>query len=325
MNQSRTDVSVDEDTMRSFKDELVETLELDGEENQDSIVLDILSNGRKALSKYQSNIRGKIYKEMMANDGNKLITLLKQFFEQQWGKQYDSTHGWFSSFLKDFKQGDQADVYERFLSRTAEHGNRFQKNSPILSIALQLLFESIDDDELLEANIFDDQYLEESRLDKNKNSSQQTNYCDELWFSITHYGLISITNYRENIRERVMNQQLNKTQSILFKALREYYKPQLFPLLETHKIANRENRHDLILENVAEYGWLTGIGNIQDELTPKVYEKLLKDVDSLVKQRKAKRESIQKNEAASHVQSNDLQSGGNGTNLTTTSNPMPGS
>ncbi|CAF4368770.1 unnamed protein product, partial [Rotaria magnacalcarata] len=54
-------------------------------------------------------------------------------------------------------------------------------------------------------------------------------------------------------------EQLNKSQSVLFEALREYYRTQLFSLLKENRIPHRQQLYDLALDNVAEHGWLTGI------------------------------------------------------------------
>ena len=136
------------------------------------------------------------------------------------------------------------------------------KNCPILSIVLQLLFESIDSDCLKNTNIFDD-----------------------LWSTITNDGLKSITNYSDYIVKKVMNEQL-KSQSILFQALREYYRKNVFSLLKQCSIADKRNLYDLVLDNVAENGWLTDMKSIEDDMTPKSYKILLEKFRSFHQKQK---------------------------------------
>jgi hypothetical protein len=327
-------INVNDNAMQSIKNEIVEILQLNDDDNQDSIVLDLLNNGRQALAKYEQDIIPEIYAEVMKNDDNTLMTSLKKIFQQQWETQYASSHEWFISFLKEYEFGENADVYQRVLNRTAEYGNGFIKHCPLLSIVLQLLFEGIGDEELLEAKVFDDRYLNESDV-RNTKCLEEINACDELWFSITNDGLTSITKHPEYITEDVMKQQLNKTQSTLFQALCVYYRPQLFSLLETHKIANRVNLHDSLLENVAEHGWLTGLTTIQNKITPRSYSNLSTSMNSLVEQRKAQKQKVQhqsvrKNEDEANVEKNDatsnnIPSESNNANLTTPSSKESGS
>ncbi|CAF4655141.1 unnamed protein product, partial [Rotaria sp. Silwood2] len=173
------------------------------------MVNDLLENGRRSLVEYEEDIISEIYTDAMNENDNKLMISLKKYFQQKWETQYGTSNQWFISFLKEYENGENRDIYERVLNRTAEYGNRFMKHCPILSIVVQLLFESIDDQCLTEANIFDDQYLEEASVFNNQ-CMEETNVCDELWFSITNDGLQSITKYSEYIVEDVMNQQLNR-------------------------------------------------------------------------------------------------------------------
>ncbi|CAF5002114.1 unnamed protein product, partial [Rotaria sp. Silwood1] len=58
-------------------------------------------------------------------------------------------------------------------------------------------------------------------------------------------GLKSIENFSDN-----------KKRSVLFQALREYYRPKLFELLEKSQVKDKDSLYELALDNVAEYGWL---------------------------------------------------------------------
>ncbi|CAF4564875.1 unnamed protein product, partial [Rotaria sp. Silwood2] len=142
---------------------------------------------------------------------------LKKYIEQEWKIKYGSSNQWFVLFLKEYKD---AVNYDFVLKRAAEYGNKYLKDCPILSIVLQLLFEGIDDKSFNEANVFND-----------------------LWCAITNNGLKSITNFSDN-----------KKRLVLLQALREYYRPKLFELLDKSKIIDRDNLYELTLDNVTEYG-----------------------------------------------------------------------
>ncbi|CAF2770329.1 unnamed protein product [Rotaria sp. Silwood2] len=183
------------------------------------------------------------------------------YFQQKWETEYGaSSNQWFISFIKKYQNGENHNIYERILTCTAEYGNTYMKNCPILSIILQLLFEFIDDKYLKETNIFDD-----------------------LWFTITINGLKSITKYSDYIIEDVMNEQLNKSQSTLFQALREYYRQAVFLKLQQSYILDEQNLYDLVLDNVTEHGWLVGLQEIRNKIPWKSYNRLLENVSCFLK------------------------------------------
>ena len=256
MAESQDTSAVDNDPVLLITKDIIHTLELDENENKDHIVNDLLENGRQSLVKYKEEIIPDIYTEVMTND-DKLINSLKKHIERKWQKEYANSHPWFVSFLEQYRSGENHHLYDRIVTRAAEFGNKYMKNCPILSIVLQLLFEDVDDKRLKETNIFDD-----------------------LWLTITNDGLKSITKYSDYIIIDVMNEQLDKSQSILFKALREYYHPIVVSLLTQHNITIKDNLRDLALESVAEYGWLTEAKEIESKMTPRSYKLLLEKLHS---------------------------------------------
>jgi len=251
----------DEDMLKLITNEIISVLDLDDNEKKDEILNDLLENGRQSLNKYEEYIILDIYTATMNGNDNELMKHLRNYFEQQWKIQYNYSNKWFVQFLNEYKRSENHDLYKQVLTRTAEYGNKFMKNSPILSIILQLLFESIDDQCLKETNIF-----------------------NELWFTITNDGLKSITKYADYIVEEVMNELINKKQQILFQALREYYRQELFQLLQQSNIIDKQNLYDLALDNVAEYGWKIGLQAIQKKTTPKNFKILLEKLDSYLQQ-----------------------------------------
>ncbi|CAF1582935.1 unnamed protein product, partial [Didymodactylos carnosus] len=252
------------DMLRLITNELIKILMLDDDdENKDKIVNDLLEHGRQSLTNYEEDIIPEIYKEQINSNDSELIKSLKKYFQLKWEKQYGLSNEWFISFLKQYKNKKHPDLYEYVLTRTAEHGNKYMKNYPILSIVLQLLFEDIDDKCLKEKCVFDD-----------------------LWFSITNDGLKSITKYSDYIIAEIMNEQINKKQPGLFQALREFYRQDLFQLFKQSDITDNQNLYDLVLDNIAEHGWINGIKTIQDKITPKRYKILLENIDLFLKRRR---------------------------------------
>ncbi|CAF3022295.1 unnamed protein product [Rotaria sp. Silwood2] len=156
-------------------------------------------------------------------------------------------------FLKEYKD---AVNYDFVLKRAAEYGNKYLKDCPILSIVLQLLFEDIDDKFFNEANVFND-----------------------LWCAITNNGLKSIANFSDN-----------KKRLVLLQALREYYRPKLFELLEKSKIVDRDNLYELTLDNVIEYGWFQGLQAVEKKIIKRYFKILLENIpvssDTSIKQGK---------------------------------------
>jgi hypothetical protein len=254
---SHNDVCNSDTETKSIADEIVKVLQLNDNENKDQIVNSLLENGRQSLIEHKKYIAAEIYASIMDNNDNKLIELLKMYFQRTWETQCASSNEWFSLFLKQYQNEENHDIYQRVLIRTAEYGNKYMKTCPMLSIVLQLLFEAIDDKILQETNVF-----------------------DELWSTITNNGLKSITKYTDYIIEDVMNEQINDKHSVLFQALREYYHPQVFSLLQQSNIINRQHLYDLVLDNVTENGWLTGVQVIKSKTTRKSYDKLLENINS---------------------------------------------
>ncbi|CAF3963734.1 unnamed protein product [Rotaria sordida] len=259
-----------DDVVKSITNKIIQVLQLYCNENKGQIVNSLLEKGRQSLVDYRGDIVAEVYTKEMDNKDSKLLELLKMYFQAKWETQYGSSNQWFSLFLKQYQNEENRGFYVRVLTRTAEYGNKYMKNFPILSIVLQLLFEAGDDTYLQETNIF-----------------------NHLWFSITNNGLKSITKYSDYIIEDVMNEQINNKHSALFQALREYYRPQLLSLLEQSNIIYIQNLYELALNSVTEHGWLAGIQLIKNKTTPFSYEKLLKNIHSYQLQQQTQESKVE--------------------------------
>ncbi|CAF1143075.1 unnamed protein product [Rotaria sp. Silwood1] len=231
----------DDEVLKLAKNEIIRALDLEEYEIKDKIINDLLENGRQSLSKYEEDLLPDIYAAAINENNGKLMKALKKYIEQQWKVKYGSSNQWFILFLKEY---EVAINYDSVLKRTAEYGNKYLKDCPILSIVLQLLFEGIDDKGMDETNVFND-----------------------LWCTITNNGLKSIENFSDN-----------KKRSVLFQGLREYYRSKLFELLGKIKIPDKDNLYELALDNVAEYGWLQGLQAVQKRIIPKFFKTLLENI-----------------------------------------------
>jgi len=281
LGKNSGDSAGDNAAIISIQNEIISVLQLDNNKNKDQILNNLLENGRQSLVIYQEDIISNIYTEVMNNNNSKLLNLLKRYFQQQWETQYRSSNDWFISFIEQYQNGENHDLYECVLTRTAEYGNKYMKDCPILSIVLQLLFTKIDD-----------------------NCLQKTNIFDELWFMITNEGIKSIEKYSDYIIENIMNEQRNNKQSILFQALREYYRSELFFLLKLHDVEDEEDIYRLALDSVVEYGWLIGVQTIQSKITPvESYTALLQSIQLLLEKRKILSSVKDDSTASAHIHS----------------------
>ncbi|CAF5051550.1 unnamed protein product, partial [Rotaria sp. Silwood1] len=170
----------DDEVLKLAKNEIIRALDLEEYEIKDTIINDLLENGRQSLSKYVEDLLPDIYAAATNEDDGELMKSLKKYFEQQWKVKYGSSNQWFVLFLNEYKD---AVNYDSVLKRTAEYGNKYVKDCPILSIVLQLLFEGIDDKCFDEINLFND-----------------------LWCTITNNGLKSIENFSDNKKRSVLFQ-----------------------------------------------------------------------------------------------------------------------
>ncbi|UJR17840.1 hypothetical protein I4U23_004739 [Adineta vaga] len=248
--------SLDEEKVaQCIEDEIINVLRPQDDDIKYQVVTDLLSNGRQALHQYQEELIPKIYKKEINTADGQLLQLLKQYFDRQWHSQYDSVNQWFTSFITTYQNDKNPQQYERVLTRTAEHGNRYMKDCPVLSIVLQLLFELIDDECLL----------------------QNTTIFDDLWSTVTNEGLKSIGKYSNYMKEEVLNEEVDKHRSTLYRALCEYYRPRLVAVLKEHHIDEEEIDHDVALDRIAENGVKKGIDLIQQEIVTRKQKQVLSE------------------------------------------------
>ena len=148
------------------------------------------------------------------------------------------------------------------LTRASEYGSTYTKASAILSIVLQLLSESIDDEAFLKTNAF-----------------------VEMWNSITIEGIHGIENASQDIPEEALREQISNKKSPLYSALRMYFEEEAQKIFARLKISNRNGTlYDLAIDNITENGWLKGIESIKKKITGKHYDSLNEAVKALIQQ-----------------------------------------
>ena len=241
------------DNMSEIMRQLTKLLELDENDTEKSseIVKSLLQNGRQSLISYENDLIGEIYEEQMKG-GSELLQFLKQYHGEKWETQYATKFSWFKSLIEETEK-DAKEILDCVLTRTAEYGEKYMNNCPLLSIVIQILFESLTDDDMASA-------------------------FKNIWNTLTNEGLQSITQHSNYIVEEIMNKQMEKIDQKLhrplFMALREYYRKELFEHLQESKIVNRANLYELTLDLVAEYGWVNGLMKIEKKTTKTNFDRL---------------------------------------------------
>ena len=268
------------DKLKSIIDQIINILQIDDEEKKDEILEDLFKFGQQSLTKYEDYLIPDIYIKMTKTDDNELIKELKNYFEEQIRREYAHSHPWFIEYLNQIQSNDYQDLYADVFIRMAKYGNEFIKNCSILSIILQILFEGLFDQCLKEKNIFDKLLF---RI-----------LFDELWFTITINGIKSMTKYSQYITENLLNEQINDNQSILYRSLSEYYHQELIPFLKDCNIRDRQNLHQLVLNQFTLLGWKDGLPTIKSQIPPKSYENLSARIENYLEEKSKKFEEQSK-------------------------------
>ncbi|CAF1532932.1 unnamed protein product [Adineta ricciae] len=238
-----SDILESDDEINSIKSEIATILRLHDYDNKQDIVTHLLINGRQGLLDYKDDIIPTIFNTQFNTPDAQLILALKTYVRRLWQTQYESSCHWLIAFIQNYHDNKDPQLYDRILTRTAEYGNRFLKDCPMLSIVLQFVLESIDDECLLNTNTF-----------------------DEVWCTMTSEGLTSLAKYSKYMKEEVMSEELDKRGSTLFRALREYYRPRLDSLLRDHGMNGEEVDENVALDFLSEDGVEKGMENIRQSM-----------------------------------------------------------
>ncbi|CAF1040423.1 unnamed protein product [Adineta ricciae] len=227
----------------NVENEIATILRLHDYDNKQDIVTHLLINGRQGLLDYKDDIIPKIFNTQFNTPDAQLILALKTYVRRLWQTQYESSCHWLIAFIQNYHDNKDPQLYDRILTRTAEYGKRFMKDCPILSIVLQFVLESMDEECILSTNTF-----------------------DEAWETVTSEGMKSLAKYSKYVKEEVMSEELDKNQSTLFRALREYYRPRLGSMLRDHGMNGEEVDENMALDFLSEDGVEKGMENIRQSM-----------------------------------------------------------
>jgi hypothetical protein len=249
-------------TSSGVAEQISSYLELECNDKKDEIISNLLINGRQALYKYREDIIPEILskeEEYSVEGESPLLKLIKQHIIETW-EALSVNEPTIIAFINDAKK-ENSIHFDNVLTRTAEYGSTYRGASFTLSIVLQLLSESIDDECFMKTNAF-----------------------IELWNSITIQGIHGIKKASRDIPEEELNEQINNKKSPLYSALRMYFEEKIKKLFSELKIPNRHHTlYDLAINNVTENGWLEGIKSISKKITGTHYDLLTKSIKLLIK------------------------------------------
>ncbi|CAF1135092.1 unnamed protein product [Didymodactylos carnosus] len=209
-------------------------LELECNDKREEILTDLLTNGRQTLYKYREDLIPEVLSQeenYPPEDESPLLKLIKQHVSETW-ETLLVNQPIIKSFIDDAKTQNSTH-FDNVLTRTAEYGATYTKSSSVLSVVLQLLSESIDDECLTKTDKF-----------------------TELWNSITFNGIQGVRKASQDIPEEELEEQTSNKKSPLYLSLRMYYEDEIKKLFGKYKIPNRQNTlYDLATNNVTESGW----------------------------------------------------------------------
>ncbi|CAF0919988.1 unnamed protein product [Didymodactylos carnosus] len=236
---------------------ITEYLELECNDKREEIISDLLINGRQTLYKYQGDLIPEVLQQeddYLAQNNSPLLKLLKQHATETW-ETLLSKQPIIMSFINDVKN-QNPEHFDNVLTRISEYGTTYTRSSSILSVVVQLLSESIDDECLMKTNDF-----------------------NELWNTITIKGVKSMIRFAQHIPEEELEAQINNKTSPLYLSLRMYYDDEIKKLFSKCKIPNRQNTlYDLAIDAITEKGWIEGIESIRKKVTGTHYNMVYKEI-----------------------------------------------
>jgi len=188
-------------------------------------------------------------------DNSQLLIILKDSICNHWSSVLYTSYSWIRSFIEQYKT-KSADLYDQIITRSAEYGRKKFINSndngeQILFIVIQFLF-NLNNERMMDGYTF-----------------------NRIWYILISTGLQGL----QQLDEFIEFKEITKDNHILFQALREYFRPELFSILSKCKIIDCRGLYDLILDKIAEYGWRLGLDHIRNKITPRMSKELLNHVE----------------------------------------------
>jgi hypothetical protein len=99
-----------------------------------------------------------------------------------------------------------------------------------------------------------------------------------IWYILISTGLQGL----KQLEEFIEFEDFEKEKKILFLALREYFRPELFSILSKCKIIDYRDLHDFILDQIGEFGWRLGLEHIRHRITPRMYREFLQYIETII-------------------------------------------
>ena len=234
-------------------------LELDLTKDTRQLALTAIKDGRQALRNYERDLSPRVFRNEINVDLCEVLQCLKCYAEQQW---FQDMPEWFQQYLRE-KKTTLPKIYDQILTRTADYGSRFRKDNPVLSLAIQFLFE-FDQETILNTSIF-----------------------DQIWVTLLTNGRQGIAEYADDLTSKTIEEQSKNPESLLFLALQEYYSEPIKCLFEhpdvnIHRVATIELARTCIVDQ----GWWKGLHDqrVQDEISKNKFTKLIEKLIDYLRQ-----------------------------------------
>jgi hypothetical protein len=228
---------------------------LDGYDNNNEIISALLKGGRQMLFQYKDFIIFEVF-TVEKNWTNKqknqtpLLELLREYNFEKLQTLLEQNQSALFSLIKEQKDFRNSDHFRNVEIRFAQYGTTYTRSSFILSFVLQLLFDGITDDCMMKANIFTN--LFKCLTDKGIHGAEEQEYAKYI--------------APDDLRE-----QIDEDQSMLYLALRMYFREEVGQLFSQHDIYDKNQRYDLLADKTTKDGWLTGIESMKDKISQVQY------------------------------------------------------
>jgi hypothetical protein len=249
--------------VKSLEDEyiskLMKVLELDDSTESEMIATQLMFGGRQALYGYEQDIPHNVFQKQMHSTESELLAVLKSYVEQQWKQMI--TEEWFQVFIRQ-QMAESPDRYDQILTRTADYRSKFIKDNALLSLTIQFLFE------------LNDPIIQTGQL------------FDKIWGTLISEGRQGIKQYKNYIAPRVLKEQLENGQSVLYLALCDYFRQPLNDLFKQKEVNITEPElHKVALDCVANCGWWNGLHDekVSDSLSPNKFKILIRKLTEYLK------------------------------------------
>ncbi|CAF0789667.1 unnamed protein product [Adineta ricciae] len=249
-------------TAQIISQQITDYLHLHDGRDKDRVLSAIIKGGRQVFCRYGLWIEPDVLNtEKNWTKGEKpesrLLLLLKEYYFIQLQMLLEQSAPNLFRLIKEQKDSQNCDHFSVVQTRFAEYGTNYINSSFVLSFVLQLLFEGITDEDVINGNIF-------ARLFK----------------SVTENGIHGAEEeaYKNYIAPVDLKEQIDDEQSMLTLALQMYFYEEIQHLFHQNNIFDKNQRCKHLADNVTKNGWLKGIEWIIDKIPQAQYKILRQDI-----------------------------------------------